>query len=61
MNEITLNRRNGIFSIDLVSQYKLFQQLKKEAGIKGSLNDKNYNSFLSVAGDYGYWIAVIEK
>jgi len=58
---IYLSCRNGIFSVSLVSQFPLVQQLKQEAGIKGSINEGNYDSLLKMAGQYGLGIEVKER
>lgn len=51
-------RETGIYSCDLIEQFPLFQQFKKEANIKGSLNNNNYDDFLRVASSYGFTVVV---
>lgn len=55
---INLIHRNGIYSVEFVSQFLLVAQLKQEAGIPGTIHESEYDKLLTVAGRYGYGLSV---
>lgn len=55
---IYLIHRNGIYSVEFVSQFLLVAQLRQEAGISGAIHESEYDKLLAVAGSHGYGLSV---
>ena len=56
---ITLRVKGGIYLVDNVHQFQLVKLFKTEAGINGSINEKNYDDFRAAAGKRGYAVETI--
>lgn len=58
---VKLVLRSGIYMVADVHQFKLIQQFKEESGIKGSINQHNFDEFMKAAGNHGYSVETEER
>ena len=56
---IRRSKNTLVYFNDLASQYKLFCQLRREAGIE-KVDDKTIDSFISAAGKHGLTVETID-
>lgn len=57
----TGNGPSAFWRCDLVAHYRLFNQIRVEAGISGRVDDSSIDCFIQVAGRYGLTVETIES
>jgi hypothetical protein len=46
------------YSLGKITEFPLFKQFRKEAGIDGSITDENFDRFALAASNHGYSVGV---